>query len=62
MLSAKRSLERIRRKQQQIDQQYEVEGGWDEPKPKQLAESKKSIADQAKDGAADVLKRIIDKD
>ncbi|WP_223789104.1 PspA/IM30 family protein [Marinicella meishanensis] len=60
MLSAKRSLERIRRKQQQIDQQYEVDEGWEEPK--ELPASKKSIADQAKDGAADVLKRIIDKD
>ncbi len=62
MLSAKRALKRIRKKQQQIDEQYEV----DDPlleQPTQALEAKqdKKIKD-SKEGAADVLKRIVDKE
>jgi len=63
MLSAKRSLERIRRKQQQIDAQYEVDEALSPTPTEALADKTAAISEQDKeDGAADVLKRIIDKD
>ena len=63
MLSAKRALERIRQKQTQIDEQYVVDDHLLE-KPTEKLENKnqKGHSEGATDGAADVLKRIIDKD
>ncbi len=62
MLSAKKALERIRKKQQQIDDQYEVENPMPEEPNQALEEQQKRVTKNAKEGAADVLKRIVDKE
>lgn len=63
MLSAKKSLDRIRRNQQRIDAQYEMtESTYDQQTQKTLPDiNNNTVSDQQVDGAAAVLKRIIDK-
>ncbi len=64
MLSAKQSLDRIRRKQKRIDDQYELPEPMVDNKSTEVLDgmNRHKIFDQAKDGAADVLKRIIEKE
>ncbi|MCX7553584.1 PspA/IM30 family protein [Marinicella sp. S1101] len=63
MLSAKRSLERIRRKQQSLDEQYEVDDAMvNERKPVLTEKHQNEVSEQVTEDAADVLKRIIDKE
>ncbi len=62
MLSAKRALERIRKKQQQIDEQYEVDESMYGDPNKALEEPQEKVTKSSKEGAADVLKRIVDKE